>query len=495
MRDSAVALCVALVTCVASGNALAAVPLDDSKRGMTCYFYSAAANLGWQRKGGDWVDAEGERYGSIPYATQDVPSARDLQVVQFDVTDLARAWAKGTAPVGGIFLRAIPGGKVSNVTFNSREHADKETHPTLIISWEDGRRSRVTANADTFFRCPTHKSLGKQSYISVGFRDVSILVFPFENRDHSGIRSAALVLTSNKRVRRTTSIGVFRPLLPTDDPGAARQGIAERFRYDEGIETHPDVIFAEGFESERAYEKWAGDNVRWVGEIVTKDSANRLEPLSGRALRARIDKGDKLAMNTHFRFEEHGGSEPEEAYFRYYLRFGETWNPTATGGKLPGFSGTYGRAGWGGRKSDGYNGWSARGAFFRQPDRQVGVADLRGIGSYVYLAQSRGKYGDHWGWNLGPSGLLQKNRWYCIEQNVQLNTPGKADGVFRAWVDGQLVIERTGLRYRDTEQLKIESVWLNVFHGGTAVAPTDMTLFIDNLVVAHDYVGPMQTSR
>ena len=30
---------------------------------------------------------------------------------------------------------------------------------------------------------------------------------------------------------------------------------------------------------------------------------------------------------------------------------------------LPGISGTYGIAGWGGRKSDGTDGWSARGAF------------------------------------------------------------------------------------------------------------------------------------
>ena len=53
--------------------------------------------------------------------------------------------------------------------------------------------------------------------------------------------------------------------------------------------------------------------------------------------------------------------EPEEIYFRYYLRLGNDWNPTTDGGKLPGISATYSRVGWGGRKADGMTGWSMRG--------------------------------------------------------------------------------------------------------------------------------------
>jgi hypothetical protein len=53
---------------------------------------------------------------------------------------------------------------------------------------------------------------------------------------------------------------------------------------------------------------------------------------------------------------------PDEIYFRYYVEFDPSWELASDGeiGKLPGFGGTYGIAGWGGRPADGTNGWSAR---------------------------------------------------------------------------------------------------------------------------------------
>jgi hypothetical protein len=66
------------------------------------------------------------------------------------------------------------------------------------------------------------------------------------------------------------------------------------------------------------------------------------------------------------------------------------------------------------------------------------------------------------------------------------------DGEFEAWIDGRRVIHRTGLIYRRTDQLKIEEVWMDIYHGGTEDAPQDMTLYIDNVVIARSYIGPMK---
>jgi hypothetical protein len=63
--------------------------------------------------------------------------------------------------------------------------------------------------------------------------------------------------------------------------------------------------------------------------------------------------------------------------------------------------------------------------------------------------------------------------------------------VLRAWIDGQLVFERTDVRYRVVPTLRIEELWMNVYHGGTAKAQKDMSLYIDNVVVARRYIGPM----
>jgi hypothetical protein len=224
--------------------------------------------------------------------------------------------------------------------------------------------------------------------------------------------------------------------------------------------------------------------------VVSSDSASRFAPLDGPGLKITIEKGKKLGLNAHFLFRHRGSPEPEEAYFRYYLRLGDNWNPTVSGGKLPGFAGLYNKGGWGMRKSNGSNGWSARGGFMRATAAAPEGRELRAIGSYVYHADMPGRTGDSWGWSLGPTGLLEKNRWYSVEQHVKLNRPGASDGVLRAWIDGKLVFSRDKLRFREVAELKIESVWLNIYHGGLDPTNSDLTLFMDNLVVARSYIGP-----
>ena len=44
-----------------------------------------------------------------------------------------------------------------------------------------------------------------------------------------------------------------------------------------------------------------------------------------------------------------------------------------------------------------------------------------GIGNYSYYTDQPGSYGDIWPWRDGYRGLLEKDRWYCIELQVKLN--------------------------------------------------------------------------
>jgi len=106
-----------------------------------------------------------------------------------------------------------------------------------------------------------------------------------------------------------------------------------------------------------------------------------------------------------------------------------------------------------------------------------------------------GDYGDIWNWLDGYGGILVKDRWTCLEQYVKLNTPGQKDGILRAWVDGRPAFERTDLRFRNVDRLKIERVWMNVYHGGKLPSDRDVHLYIDNVVISRQYVGPMSKSR
>ena len=54
------------------------------------------------------------------------------------------------------------------------------------------------------------------------------------------------------------------------------------------------------------------------------------------------------------------------------------------------------------------------------------------------------------------------------------------------------MVEKSDIRFRHVPGLKIEKIWLNVYHGGATPAPHDMSLYIDNMVVARQYIGPMK---
>lgn len=197
-------------------------------------------------------------------------------------------------------------------------------------------------------------------------------------------------------------------------------------------------------------------------------------------LRVTFNAGDHYGGSFSVRTAEHMNEEPTRIAFRYRLFLEPSWQPEHSG-KLPGFGGTYGVAGWGGKPSDGSNGWSSRGMF--------GPIDDQGrtpIGSYIYHADmvDEGRtYGVGEWWNV----RIERGRWYTIVQEVRLDSIGEdggnADGWLRAWVDGELVFDRQGLHLRDTDRLRIERVWANFYYGGKVAAPSTMSVLIDDLAV------------
>ncbi|MFK7760374.1 MAG: polysaccharide lyase [Phycisphaerales bacterium] len=222
---------------------------------------------------------------------------------------------------------------------------------------------------------------------------------------------------------------------------------------------------------------------------------------SNSVVRVDVPKDEHYGGALHVDFAKlvhdgHLDAEPTRAYFRYRLYFDQSWT-TPIGGKLPGFGGTYNIAGWGGKPSNGINGWSARGMF--------GGIDNNGhipIGSYVYhadMVEQGQKYGTGMWW--GES--LKHGRWYTIEQELTLNTlnqipetdtddqpehertlTGNSDGRLRAWIDGELVFDQQGLHLRDTDELRIETIWLNIYEGGKTPAPSSMFLLMDDVYVS-----------
>jgi len=254
-----------------------------------------------------------------------------------------------------------------------------------------------------------------------------------------------------------------------------------------GLEGRTDIVLIDGFEAADWYTAWGRSEAPRNTTIETDGAFG-----GSSHLRVSVPAGEHYGTSFKYDFVDMGMAPPAEMHFRYSIRLGPTWTTDGGGGgKLPGFGATYDTAGWGGRPSDGTNGWSAR-MLFWQPESGRDTGATR-IGYYAYHADMTGTYGANWFWSggpIGPGGALEVGRWYQIECYVRNNTPGENDGVLRGWVDGVMVYEKTDVKFRDVERLHLENIWFDIYYGGSWVPPRDMYVDFDNVVIARNYIGP-----
>lgn len=48
------------------------------------------------------------------------------------------------------------------------------------------------------------------------------------------------------------------------------------------------------------------------------------------------------------------------------------------------------------------------------------------------------------------------------------------------------------MRFRSTDKLKIEDVWVNFYLGGTWTAEREHHVYLDEVVIADRYIGPLR---
>lgn len=466
----------------------------DAADGISCKFFDVALSLAWPGSGAAWFDAAGLPGGRRAYDVQ-VVDPRASRVMRWNVLPLVRAWGEGSVDNEGLVV--TPVGPDGGADFHSRESADVGLRPSLRVVHADGSSELLGAAADAHLDCSTYTGLGARPVLHVAEKSKAVLRFDLtrlRKGPSSKARAAELILvrTDAPGWASPGPLAVYRLATPWaqrfDQPPL---GLAAGYRADRGIAQHPAVLFADAMEGGRLSAGWNQAQMVSAQVVATGDEPG-LPGSRRQSLQVKLPKGENLGLDLRYDFMAQRRAEPEEVYFRYYLRVSAAWVNSPDSGKLPGFGGTYGRAGWGGRAWDGRQGWSARGAFVRPPGPDHPAHLRLPLASYVYHSESAASYGDTlpWGGSKGAA-FLQADRWYCVEQHIKLNTPGRPDGVLRAWVDGKPVFERRDLRLRDTPALRVENIWMNVYLGGTTLAPVDMPMLIDHLVVATRYIGPM----
>ena len=105
--------------------------------------------------------------------------------------------------------------------------------------------------------------------------------------------------------------------------------------------------------------------------------------------------------------------------------------------------------------------------------------------NYVYHAGQRSRYGDDEYWNANA----QPGTWHRIQHRIVMNTPGVANGIVEAWLDGIKVLSITKLTFRNTADIGINLFYFSTFYGGNDAswAPAeDQYAYFDNFRIATD---------
>lgn len=171
----------------------------------------------------------------------------------------------------------------------------------------------------------------------------------------------------------------------------------------------------------------------------------------------------------------------DEAWFRYYIRLLD-FRPVSSG-KLPGLADasiTTSAKGCN-PSTESAPGWSARLMFDTFGTGFAGPGEVP-IGVYLYHLGQVGNCGDE----LMFQAALRQERWTCLEGHVRMNSPGSADGLFEAWVDGKKVLTRSNLAFRRPTEtgVAIREMWDNVYFGGSYPTPNHLSLVLDDMVVS-----------
>jgi hypothetical protein len=125
--------------------------------------------------------------------------------------------------------------------------------------------------------------------------------------------------------------------------------------------------------------------------------------------------------------------------------------------------------------------------------------NLCGLTDSKYLALSFNGGPHDWG-SVEARFTFQRARWYCIETEIKLNTPGLSDGEVRIWVDGRLLAEKKGMNLVGSVSSPINRVmfggWYSSSAGGRNPCPDPVNVsrrYVDDAAISGSYIGPIPT--
>jgi hypothetical protein len=318
------------------------------------------------------------------------------------------------------------------------------------------------------------------------------------------------------------------------DPGL-HNGLAARYPGDKGLAADSAVVFYEDFESGDV----SGLSTRWTS-MNNKDSQvldfvkDSIPGSAGRrSLRVTGTKGHDTGGDLWKKLER----GYDQLYARFYCKFAADAPYVHHFVHLGGTTSTAPYPeGHAGSSPSGYDHFSTSIDLERSNTLPPGAWFFYSYWSEMHSWQNADGSGtSFYGNPFRPDTAWQALRgtWQCVEIMIKLNHPDSANGEQALWVDGRLATRwgpgthtgtwfkdafRTsgifntdpkpfeGFRWRKTENLKINTLWLQYYLASIFeenVRPTDPTIpyngnvgrvEFDNVVLATRYIGPLATA-
>ncbi len=274
------------------------------------------------------------------------------------------------------------------------------------------------------------------------------------------------------------------PFLVTEKTLSSKKALA-------ALQKPGKVIFQDDFESKKSLEHYF--EIRGLKEGKAQWITDAGKSHSGKGciqFTAEDRKGKSSGAGASYWFGPEGY---DTIYFRRYIRFAPDYdqgNLNHTGGGLSGVAGTNKWAGMGkaGIRPNGDDRFSCRFEPWRDWKRYSAPGFMF---LYTYwMDMKRDRDGHFWGNNMYPAKekrlTLKRDQWYCLEQMIKVNDPGKANGEMAAWIDGKLYIHYKGFRWRSTDKVKIKRFGIGVY---VHKATKDNTVWYDDVVLSTGYIG------
>lgn len=271
----------------------------------------------------------------------------------------------------------------------------------------------------------------------------------------------------------------------------AGPGLAVEFVNDKDIAEHPEVIFAEAFESGELGASWDEKRDK-DGEVLEVVEGG---PAGERCLRVEAN----LAKNTGGGLTKWFESAPA-VFIRFYVKFDPDCdyihhfctlraNKSLRGqDKWSGFGGAGEKPAGDERFSTALEPWGNWGRW-EPPGRW---------NFYSYWHEMKASPdGKYWGNGFRPDSQpsIPTGEWICAELMLKHNTPGKTDGEQAYWIDGELRGHWTGIHWRTSPTLFANALTLESYVTDRWTKQEINRVFFDNVVIAKAYIGPLKASE